>query len=120
MTVDKLLYQMGFTSNYVGYWYIRYALELCDKDPMIMTRIKKDLYPSIAQKFCVTEDSVERAIRRLIGISWKNEGRQAMEKLLHRHLPEPPSNGRFISALSVYIHHSHIRLDNPISEQTVH
>lgn len=44
MTVDKLLYQMGFTSNYVGYWYIRYALELCDKDPMIMTRIKKELY----------------------------------------------------------------------------
>lgn len=120
MTVDKLLYQMGFTSNYVGYWYICYALELCDKDPMIMTRIKKDLYPSIAEKFSVTEDSVERAIRRLIGISWKNDGRQAMEKLLHRHLPEPPSNGRFISALSVYMRNTHIQMDDPISEKTVH
>lgn len=101
--IYELLYQLGVTANYTGFFHTSYAVMLCAERPERLLRLTKYLYPEVAQHYRTSWRAVERNIRTVGEIIWR-ENRPMLEKLAHRHLKRKPRNAQLLSILSSSLH----------------
>lgn len=94
-----LLYRLGVTANYTGFFHTAYAVMLCAEQPDRLLLVTKWLYPAVAKQYKTNWRAVERNIRTVGDIIWR-ENRPLLEKLAHRHLEQKPRNAQLLSILA--------------------
>ena len=88
-----LLYRLGVTANYTGFFHTAYAVSLCIEQPDRLLLVTKWLYPEVAKQYGTNWKAVERNIRTVSNIIWQ-ESRPMLEELVHRHLEQKPEMHR--------------------------
>ncbi len=88
MEIDKILIQIGISSNKLGFYYIKECINLLKNENMKMYKI----YETIALKSNTnkTPSSIERAIRYVISYSFKVS--PVLKKIYNR----IPNNSEFL------------------------
>ena len=89
--IYNLLYQLGVTANYIGFYHITYAVLLCIERPDCLRLVTKRLYPEVAKQYGTNWKAMERNIRTVNDIIWR-ENRPLLEALARRHLEQKPRN----------------------------
>jgi len=97
--IYDLLYRLGVTANYTGFFYTAYAASLCAEQPDRLLLVTKWLYPEVAKQYRTNWKVVERNIRTVNSIIWQ-ENRSLLEQLAHRPLAEKPRNAQFLAILA--------------------
>lgn len=100
--IRHLLMSLGATPNYTGFRYTVHALSLSLEQDERLTHVSKYLYPDIASHYHTTYMAVERDIRTLISVIWKNNP-QLMHELAGRELKRKPTTAQFLSILTVHL-----------------
>lgn len=96
--IYDLLYSLGITANYSGFFYTSYAVYLAVRQPERLLLVTKWLYPEVAEHYHKTWKNVERGIRTVTGLVWK-EHRERLEALARCSLPQKPGASKFIAIL---------------------
>ena len=99
LEVYDLLYQLGVTANYTGFFYTACAVSLCAEQPDRLLLVTKWLYPEVAKRYGTNWKAVERNIRTVSCIIWR-EKRPLLEELAHRHLEQKPRNAQLLAILA--------------------
>lgn len=68
----ELLYQLGVSACYSGFFHTAYAIRLAREDPCRMILVTKWLYPEVAKFYGTNWRAVERNIRFTIRMIWKD------------------------------------------------
>ena len=97
--IYDLLYRLGATANYTGFFHTAYAVSLCVEQPDRLLLVTKWLYPEVAKQYGTNWKAVERNIRTVSCIIWR-EGRPLLEELAHRHLEQKPRNAQMLAILA--------------------
>lgn len=106
LSTGNVLHQLGIGKSYKGYDYILYSLELISHDANSLTCITKTLYIDVAHKFQTSSTCVERNIRKVIEVIWKDveENRFCIKQVFGiRYLKIKPSNKEFLELLYEYV-----------------
>ena len=69
--VRELMERLGITLNYKGFYYAVYAVRLAAEKPERLLLVTKWLYPEVARHYETTVNAVERDIRTVVGIIWR-------------------------------------------------
>ena len=101
--IYDLLYRLGVTENYIGFFQIADAVSLCTEQPERLLQVTKRLYPEVAQQYNTNWKAVERNIRTVSCIIWQ-ENRPLLEHLACRHLERQPRNAQLLSILSASLY----------------
>ena len=101
--VYNILYRLGVTADYTGFFHTSYAIYLAVLHPKWLLLVTKLLYPAVAKHYGTSWQRVERNIRTVIGIAW-NSNRPLLAELARRPLPEKPAPARFIAILAASFH----------------
>ena len=94
-----LLTRLGVTANYLGFRQTAYAVHLCVEEQERLLFVTKWVYPDVARKYHTNCQAVERNIRTVNRIIWR-ENRPLLEKLAHRPLSRKPYAGQLLAILS--------------------
>lgn len=97
------LISLGIHSNIKGYQYLKDAIKLAINQPEVITKITKDLYPTVAKENNSSSSKVERAIRNAIEIAWNKGKVENINSLFGMQLYskyERPTNGEFIALMA--------------------
>ena len=78
--IHDLLFQLGVTANYTGFFYASYAIQLCLEEPQRLMLVTKWVYPDVAKHFNTTWKAVERNLRTTGSIVW-TQGHHQLEYL---------------------------------------
>lgn len=97
--VYDLLYQLGATANYTGFFHTAYAVSLCVGRPDRLLLVTKWLYPEVAKQYGTNWKAVERNIRTVSRVIWR-ENRPLLEELAHGHLEQKPRNTQLLAILA--------------------
>lgn len=97
--IYDLLYRLGATANYTGFFHTAYAVSLCVEQPDRLLLVTKWLYPEVAKRYGTNWKAVERNIRTVSCIIWR-EGRPLLEELAHRQLERKPRNTQLLAILA--------------------
>lgn len=101
--IANLFLTLGIPAHIKGYQYLREAVRMVSEDRSLLSRITKELYPSVARRFSTSASKVERAMRHAIEVAW-NRGRiDAVNSLYGYRVFTPedkPTNGEFIAVIS--------------------
>ena len=97
--IYDLLYRLGVTANYTGFFHTAYAVSLCRAQPDRLLLVTKWLYPDVAKQYKTNWKAVERNIRTVNDIIWR-ERRPLLEELAHGHLEHKPRNTRLLAILA--------------------
>lgn len=87
------------TANYTGFFNTAYAISLCAEQPDRLLLVTKCLYPEIAKRYQTNWKAVERNIRTVGGIIWR-ENRPLLEQLARRPLEQKPRNAQLLAILA--------------------
>lgn len=105
-TTRSVLHQLGIGKSYSGYDYIQYAIELIEQDESVLAGITKILYIDIAREFHTSDICVERNIRKVIEVIWKQSeiNKTLILKIFgSKFMTSKPSNKEFLELLYEYI-----------------
>lgn len=97
--IYALLHQLGVTANYTGFYHTAYALKLCTEQSSNLLLVTKCLYPEVAKEYGTNWRAVERNIRTVCNIIWR-ENRPLLEQLAYRPLAKKPSAAQLLAILS--------------------
>ncbi|MBP3520521.1 MAG: sporulation initiation factor Spo0A C-terminal domain-containing protein [Oscillospiraceae bacterium] len=97
-----LLCRLGVTANYIGFLQMAYALQLCAEDHTRLLLVTKLVYPDVARHFHTNGIAVERNLRTVGGIIWR-ESRPLLEALAHRPLAQKPATSQLLAILTAAI-----------------
>lgn len=100
-----LLYRLGVTANYTGFFYTAYAAALCVEEPKRLLLVTKWLYPEVAKQYHTQWKTVERNIRLVGDIIWR-ENRPFLERLACRPLAQKPRNAQLLAILAASLNGS--------------
>lgn len=95
----ELLYRLGVTANYTGFFHTASAVELCKKEPERLLLVTKWVYPDVARQYKTNWKAVERNIRTAGAVIWR-ENRQLLEELARHTLADKPCNAQLLAILS--------------------
>lgn len=95
----RLLYRLGVTANYAGFFYLASAVRLCAEKPDRLLLVTKCVYPEVAKEYQTNWKAVERNIRTVTAIAWER-GRCTLEQLAGRPLSEKPPAAQFLALLT--------------------
>ena len=70
--IHRLLYSLGLTAEHTGFFHSAYAILLVCRDPERLHAATKLLYPETADHYHTTWGSVERNIRYVIDLLWRD------------------------------------------------
>ena len=96
--IYDLLYRLGVTANYTGFFHMAYAVSLCVEQPDRLLLVTKWLYPEVAKQYSTNWKAVERNIRTVSCIIWR-ENRPLLEEIAHRRLEQRPRNAQMLAIL---------------------
>ena len=97
--IYDLLYQLGVSANYTGFFHTAYAVLLSASQPDRLLLVTKWLYPEVAKQYRTNWKAVERNIRTAGGIIWR-ENRPLLEELARRPLAHKPRNTLLLAILA--------------------
>lgn len=97
-----LLFDLGLSANYTGFFYIITAAEIAIKEQQSLTMVTKWLYPQVAKQYKTSWKAVERNIRTCIEIIWSRNPHK-LQQLANFSLDTKPTVAQFISILVYYI-----------------
>lgn len=97
--VYDLLYHLGVTANYTGFFHTAYAVSLCAEQPDRLLLVTKWLYPEVAKQYGTNWKAVERNIRTVGCIIWR-ENRPRLERLARRPLAQKPRSAQMLAILA--------------------
>lgn len=97
--IHDLLYHLGITAKYTGFFYTSHGLHLTVRQPERLLLITKWLYPDIARHFHTDWRNVERGIRTCAGLAWALRSEQ-LQQISKEILISRPNNTQFISILT--------------------
>ena len=69
--VERTLYALGLSANYVGFSQLAAALEIALREPEALRRVTKYLYPETARRCGTNWKAVERNIRTMLRRAWR-------------------------------------------------
>ena len=69
--IALILRDSGFPQNFMGFYYLCIAVELCLTSPGAMGAISKNIYPVIAKRMNTSNTLVERSMRHYSGIIYE-------------------------------------------------
>ena len=101
--VTDMIHEIGVPAHIKGYQYLRDAIVMSVKDPLMISAITKILYPTIAKNFQTTPSRVERAIRHAIEVAWSRGKMETLEGLFGYTINTgkgKPTNSEFIALIS--------------------
>lgn len=104
--IYDLLYRLGVTANYTGFFHMAYAVSLCAEQPDRLLLVTKWLYPEVAKQYKTSWKAVERNIRTVNDIVWR-ENRPLLEELAHRRLEQKPRISQLLSILAASLESLH-------------
>lgn len=93
----------GIPAHIKGYHYLREGIRMVYRDPRLINRITKELYPGIAAKFNTSASKVERAIRHAIEVAWTRGKIENLNSLFGYNIygkNDKPTNGEFIALVA--------------------
>ncbi len=97
--IYDLLYRLGVTANYTGFFHVSYAVLLASQQPDRLLLVTKWLYPDVARHYNTTWKAVERNIRTVIAIVWRSR-RALLCELAQGELPSKPRAAQFLCILT--------------------
>ena len=100
--IHDLLYRLGATANYTGFFHTAYAIWLSLQQPQRLLMITKWLYPEVAKQYDTTWQAVERNIRTVISVIWNNNP-VLLAQIARRPLNRKPNAAQFISILTAVL-----------------
>ena len=100
--IYDLLYWLGITGNYTGFFYCSYAVYLACQQPDRLLLVTKWLYPDVAKYYGTQWKNVEWNIRTITDEIWRTN-RERLEELAGQPLSERPAPSRLISILTSHI-----------------
>lgn len=102
MTVEQVLRQCKFSRRHQGYHALRECVKivLADENKLLYVT---GIYYDVANKLDISFSGVERNIRTARDYSWKNGGKEELEKLTGAVLDEKPSVSEVIDILACYL-----------------
>ena len=105
----QLLYRLGVTANYKGFFHTAYAVSLCLQQQERLQLVTKWLYPDVAKRYGTNWKAVERNIRTISSVAWKRN-RALLEQLVQHPLDRQLQAAEFLAVLShaVMIESAHI------------
>ena len=104
--IDNLLYRLGATANYTGFRYISCALHLCIQQPERLLLVTKRLYPDIGKRYGTNWKAVERNIRTVGDVIWR-ENRPLLESLARKPLLQKPHPAQLLAILTFALRSPH-------------
>ena len=97
--IHTLLFRLGVTPNYTGFFHATHAAELVMGRPERLLLVIKWLYPDVAKHYRTTWQAVERNIRTAVSRAWLcNPG--LLSELADRPLQDRPTTAEFVSILA--------------------
>lgn len=100
-SICQLLMRLGVTANYVSFQQTAYAVYLAVQDPDRLALVSKWLYPTVSARYHTTWSAVERNIRTVAKVAWKNNPDLLCELAGHP-LDRRPKAAQFLSILAFY------------------
>lgn len=100
--ITALLRRLGITANYTGFFQLACAIQLCMAQPERLLMITKWVYPDVAKQYKTSWTAVERNIRTVIGVAWKQE-RPFLEHLAQRKLPGKPGAAQLMAIIAYWL-----------------
>lgn len=97
--IHGLLYRLGLTASYTGFFHTSYAVLLSVRRQECLTAATKWLYPEVADVYGTNWKAVERNIRYTINILWREHPNRLCD-LAGELLEKPPAPTKFISLLT--------------------
>lgn len=119
--IYDLLYRLGVTANYIGFFHTACAVSLCVEQPDRLLVVTKWLYPEVAKQYQSNWKAVERNIRTVGGIIWR-ENRSLLEELARRPLEQKPRSAQLLAILAssldgpLAVHGLGEMVDKPVNE----
>ena len=101
--ITNIFLSVGIPAHIKGYHYLRYGVKLVMEDNSLMSKITKELYPSIAEHFETTSSKVERAIRHAIDVAWSRGKIENINRIFGFNIygkNDKPTNGEFIALVA--------------------
>ena len=95
---DQLCH-LGVTANYTGFFHAAYAIYLVVDNPRRLLRVTKNLYPEVAKHYYTSAACVERNIRTIVELAWKNN-RQLLKQMAMYNVSSKPTPSQFIAILA--------------------
>ena len=91
--IYRLLYRLGITANYAGFFHLAHALRLCAEKPDRLLLVTKLVYPEVAKAYRTNWKAVERNIRTVTTAAWAQGSRNGRRWRADRcpASPAPPS-----------------------------
>lgn len=100
--IYDLLYRLGASANSVSFFHTAYAIRLAVEQPQMLLLVTKWLYPEVARQYHTNWKSVERNIRRLIAVVWR-EKPELLRELARGPLQGKPTPTQFLSILAAHL-----------------
>lgn len=102
LSIYGLLYRLGVTRNYKGFFQTAYAVELCRRQPDRLILVTKLVYPEVAKRSETSWMAVERNIRTVSDVIWR-KNRPLLNEIAHVALAERPCPAQLLSILAVSV-----------------
>ena len=101
--ISNIFISIGIPAHIKGYQFLREAVKLAVEEPEIISKIKKKLYPTIAERFETSSSKVERGMRHAIEVAWNRGKIENINnifglKIYNRN--EKPTNGELIALIA--------------------
>jgi len=106
--VTQHIKMVGITANIKGYHYLREAILFVHQDFSLMSRLTKELYVMVADKYDSTPQRVERAMRHAIETAWNRGNLEVLENFFGYTILDTkgkPTNGEFIAMIADKLNH---------------
>ena len=102
MNMEEVFRQCRFSKRYYGYRALQECLQIVmeDEDRLLCVT---GIYMEAARRCQTSQQRVERNIRTMLEESWRNGGRETLEKMAGGKLYARPSVGEALEMLSCYL-----------------
>jgi two-component system response regulator (stage 0 sporulation protein A) len=101
--ITTIFLTIGIPAHIKGYQFLREAVKMVVKNPDVINRITKELYPGIAFSFDTSSSKVERAIRHAIEVAWTRGKIENINTIFGYNIyskNDKPTNGEFIALVA--------------------
>lgn len=99
--ISELLLRLGITANYRGYAYCIDAVMLVMEDISRLTLVTKELYPRVATLHRTEVHCVERNIRTVVKLCWR-QNQCLLKELSGGSLFREPTASQFLAILAYH------------------
>ncbi len=108
--ITDMINQIGVPPHIKGFQYLREAISMVYHDVNCLSKVTKQIYPGIAEKFSTTPSRVERAIRNAIEISIARGNESVIQQLFGLTLAN--KNGKITNSEFIAIVADRLRMEN--------